>query len=263
MELSTTEAKQMKPIIFSTPMVRAILAGRKTQTRRIIKDSYNGCWTNGGPHPCPNEPVVMYPGEIIQSPIEGEPDIIIDGDKVHAHFFCSTMDKIAYCPYGKVGDILYVRETGVRYHTINHIRKPSGASFSEVSDGLYAYKADGFETLEELRTHIRLMSDASFEGVEFDGNRWHPSIHMPKWAARIFLKITDISVERLQDITEEDSVAEGVLLYDNHDGSHGGWAAPTTYRESFQLLWGKINGENSWNENPWIWKITFERIEKP
>lgn len=227
-------------------MVKAILEGRKTQTRRIIKDSYNGCLTNGGPHPCPNEPVVMHPGAVIQSPIEGEPDIVIDGDKVHAHFFCSTMDKAAYCPYGKVGDILYVRETSaVTYSTGPKMKRTVW------------YKADD----------PVIPPNVSF--------KWKPSIHMLRGSARIFLKITDIRVEALRDINWADAFAEGILKdeigFKNYDKELAkGYGHPDhdyphleSAIDSFKSLWQSINGPDSWKENPWVWVINFERTNKP
>lgn len=236
------------PILFSTEMVRAILEGRKTQTRRIIKESYNGCWTNGGPHPCPNDPAVMYPGEVIQSPIEGEPDIVIEGNRVHAHFFCSTMDKTAYCRYGKPGDWLWVRETWV-----------SGYDYTDCGVGC------------EYGCHCpKYLYKASCEGT--DEIRWKPSIHMPKNAARIWLQVEEIKAEALQNITEEDAKAEGIDEKDVHRcGGFGYYESGGDIQEcrcltfehpplieGYKHLWMAINGEDSWKENPWVWAVKFK-----
>lgn len=219
----------MKPILFSTPMVQAILQGRKTMTRRIIKDSYNGCWTNGGPHPCPNEPIVMIPGEVIESPIEGEEPIVIEGNKVQAHFFCSTMDKVAKCSFGKPDDVLWVRETF----------SWDWKNYPERTDKYYYYKA----TTDDYYLA--------------SGEKWKPSIFMPKEACRIWLKIKTVRVERLHDISEEDAIAEGVEtlgLYPGYNVSSMG---------KFNGLWVNINGTESWDANPWVWVIEFERTSKP
>lgn len=219
-ELSTTEAKQMKPIIFSTPMVKAILAGRKSQTRRILKTTRE----NDAFYGYSNDPDVSWPADYGFGVLMGRK--YYDNEAIK-------------CPYGKVGDILYVRETWCWDYK----------DYPERTEKYYFYKAD------------------TPENYLASGERWYPSIHMPRAAARIFMKITDISVERLQDITEEDAKAEGVdvlkqgpvVTYRNYLNLTTVYANPV---DSFRTLWTKINGLESWNENPWIWKISFQRIEK-
>lgn len=256
------------PILFSTEMVRAILEGRKTQTRRIIKESYNGCWTNGGPHPCPNDPVVMYPGEFIKSPFPDLPDFVVDGDKVRAAFFCSTMDRTAYCRFGKPGDWLWVRESfGELYDYCDHPELP-GCPTEKWSLGK-RYKADGY-------LHSR--QDGLWSG-------WKPSIHMPKDISRIWLEVEEIKVEAIQDISEEDAKSEGVYMQPFDDpiepadfsycpncggqfvhGAFGENYGVTevdcttcdTHKKRFKILWNKINGEDSWKENPWVWVVKFK-----
>lgn len=194
-----------KPILFSTPMVQAILNGTKVQTRRVVKPQPETSFTWSRHKEC-----------------ESEVDYL--------------------CPYGEVGDVLWVRETFVKYPVVGK----NGQDFE------FEYKADG--------TPIKF--------------RWKPAIHMLKQACRLFLKIKDIRVERLQDISEEDAISEGVLkdvklpvenfqtrlLYRDYKGDTSGCADA---RSSFMTLWKSINGEQSWNENPWVWVIEFERIEKP
>lgn len=180
---------KQRPILFSIPMVEAILEGRKTQTRRIAK----------------------------LQPFEGEYYMQIATDEF------VYVSKNAYsgpyqCPFGKVGDILWVRET---WGVCSNLPLGTG----------YIYKADDYPKYMEPC-------------------KWKPSIHMPKDACRIFLKITDVRVERLQDISDEDAKAEGVKT------EYG------SYRHGFIQLWKSINGEESWNANPWVWVIEFERIEK-
>jgi hypothetical protein len=179
------------PILFSAPMVNAILEGRKSQTRRIVKRNK--------------------------------------------------------CPYGEPGDRLWVRETWAHYQTINSIRRYDGASSSQVSDGLAGYKADGFDTIEDFREHVRAMSGLDLEEVEINGNRWRPSIHMPRWASRITLCVTDVGMERLQAIGEYDCEREGV-----------GHAMPQTGKQRYAELWDSINGKGSWATNPWVWVVAFQ-----
>lgn len=218
---STTEEKQMRPIIFSTPMVQAILAGRKTQTRRIahvpnyIHEGINIMDWGLSKHP-------FFDGK------EWRYHVQVDVDE------CATVGMRN--PYGKVGDILYVRETWCWDYK----------DYPERTEKYYFYKAD------------------TPENYLASGERWYPSIHMPRAAARIFLKITDISVERLQDITEEDAQAEGVEKSFAYEyGTPDGLGSASTWRAGFKRLWGNINGEGSWEQNPWIWKISFEQTTQP
>lgn len=131
------------------------------------------------------------------------------------------------CPYGQPGDRLWVRETWA--YGIHAMAAKSD------KDGPFVYAADGTE-------QGRL------------GDRWRPSIHMPRHASRITLQITSVRVERLQDISEADAIAEGVR---NSLHLPGGRFA----RENFAHLWWTINGDGSWESNPWVWVIEFKRVE--
>lgn len=181
------------PIIFSTDMVKAILAGRKTMTRRIIK---------------PQPPFNFR----------------------HIAMAYLGAKNIPKCPY-QTGNILWVRET-----------------FGIYKSGEYSYKADK-------------------DGVTIIGNPWKPSIHMPRKAARIFLEITDVSVERLNDITYQDAVNEGVeVAYKSGDEpalfKKPCTGIPTTHPEgSFECLWNSIHGKGAWSLNPWVWVVAFKRIQ--
>jgi len=171
-----------RPILFKGPMVRAILDGTKTQTRRVVKFS---SW--------PEDP----------------------GKR---------------CPYGDVGDRLWVRET-----------------FRPETDGETAYRAD-------------------FQGWEADGTDWKPSIFMPRGSSRIELEVTEIRALRLQDISEEDAAAEGAMTWWNglsqeeqfgmYDGGRGPIAA-------FRMLWDSINAKRGvgWDTNPWVWAVSFRRVK--
>lgn len=126
------------------------------------------------------------------------------------------------CPYGEPGDVLWVRETWF-----------NDADFGEPP--IYIFKAGN-------------------ENYPRGSSPWKPSIHMPRTAARIFLKVTDVRVERIQDITKDDIKAEGIQLGADN-GAWNGW------HDRFQSLWEKINGPGSWHNNPWVWVIEFERIQ--
>ena len=188
----------MKPIIFSTPMVQAILAGRKTQTRRVIKDK----------------------------DITNNFDIDVDGS-AYAYINPATGDSCPPTAIAKyqVGDILWVRET-----------------WGKDENGEYVY-----------RTNYGTTEDDSFPLSMF---RWRPSIHMPREAARIFLKVTNVRVERLQDITEEEAIKEGAKAYGPNNCSG------TSARIAFAEIWDKTTTEHEWRTNPWVWVIEFEKISK-
>lgn len=220
---------KVRPILFSTPMVEAILDGRKTQTRRT----------------------------------RGLEDINRNPDDWHFVGFYSLDDGVGVtfqncedfarikCPYGKSpdlffdlpGDLLYVRETWLKLDKSHIITSP------------YVYKANCDSVAEDAR------KDYIKAGYPY---QWKPSIHMPKAAARIWLEITDIRVERLQDISEEDALAEGVEpMADGYRNylpklsPTAGFRWPTAYH-SFQSLWESINGAESWDLNPWLWVVKFK-----
>ncbi|HAT4125264.1 TPA: hypothetical protein I9Z60_001618 [Clostridium perfringens] len=214
----------MKPILFNTAMVRAILDGKKTCTRRIIKKEIPGGYKPLG--------FVLYPTD------ETEFGNLVFGGKGANVYYAKP-------PY-KVGDILYVRETWANTCT------PDG------EDG-FVYKVDG-ET-----------KDFPYWGNAKQGKHevWMPSIHMPKEAARIFLKVTSIRAERLKDITDQGCYQEGISstsFYDEaeHIQIAGIGLNDSLERVAFGLLWNSTVKEEkySWEGNPWVWVIEFERVEK-
>jgi len=152
-----------------------------------------------------------------------------------------------FCPYGEKGDVLWVRET-----------------FSEEDISFW----EGLDFIEKYRYEYK--ADNEHRKI-----KWKPGIHMPKEACRLFLEVTRVCVQRLQDITEEDAKAEGVLNMFAHDPSigsvaymdymdkKGGWdSVADDARHSFQTLWQSINGVESWDANPWVWVVRFKRIDK-
>ena len=236
-----------RPILFSAPMVRAILAGTKTQTRRVVKGAPED-WS-------PVQPQVYAPTIVDRHGFEQPgPDAFGAGDAQGQHWI--------RCPYGQPGDLLWVRETwGYR------------CSSSTQQSGLFmntvGYRADDARQtfgpmpmdgvgLPQQRDRA---PDEAHEKWEAYLNRywrqWRPSIHMPRWASRITLEVTDVKVERLQDISEADAIAEGT------PGGHGaipGYTYNATPTEHYKLLWESINGPGSWEANPWVWCVSFRRV---
>ncbi|MGU8992735.1 hypothetical protein [Clostridium perfringens] len=233
----------MKPILFNTAMVKAILEGKKTCTRRLIKNKYTNAdikfWEHKG------KKILVYAQNDVSEPIHNS-----DGTTTYK---LGWMEEIAE-PF-KVGDILYVRETWANTWT------PDG-------DVGFVYKADGEP------------KDFPYWGNVKQGKHevWIPSIHMPKEAARIFLKVTSVRAERLKDITDEGCLNEGireftkdgvVKKYDTEPNMHTWEKMPRTPREAFEKLWnstlqlkGKWNGwKNLFEYNPWVWVIEFKQIE--
>ena len=196
------------PIIFSTPMVKATLEGRKTQTRRVIK-------------PQPEEIIV---GDMLQPGI---------------YYRDADPDQQIHCPYGQPGDRLWVRETWAPF-------------------GDYVlFRADGEEYLSPCETpgggypencrHHPGCEACTAEGTLI---KWRPSIHMPRWASRITLKIKSIRVERVQDTSISDIYADVPTYFDEQGAAL-----------EFISLWDSINAKRgySWDDNPWVWVIEFER----
>ena len=214
-----------KPILFNTEMVKAILDGRKTTTRRIIRVG-DGWEITGippwyGGHPMISEPVNGYPFTISRETISYD-------DQEYTHKLEVT--SMCIVPPYKAGDVLYVRETWCKLPVSpgGHVR----------IGGVYYYKADGDIRPESWR-----------------GN-WRPSIHMPREAARIYLKVKRVYPAPLNDMTEEDAMSEGF------PDTPAGEPSPL---ESFIDLWAKTLKHEElnvfgWDENPWVWVIEFERI---
>lgn len=198
-----------RPILFSGPMVRAILNGTKTQTRRVVKD--------------------INPTLLASNP---EP-----------HHIANALR----CPYGLPGDRLWVRE--------------SHAPRADCEVSWRASMIDGIN--RTIKGDICYAADKNSRDWV---SKWRPSIHMPRWASRITLEVTGVRVQRLQDISEADAVAEGIeqaqpgywrIYGRDTDGADMDRGA----RASYQSLWQSINGPGSWEANPWVWAVSFKRLE--
>ncbi|EOD6304163.1 hypothetical protein ACJZSO_002675 [Proteus mirabilis] len=215
-------------IIFNAEMVRAILDGRKTQTRRIIKSvpathNFHG-WVTSSTH-AKDEGKACW--AIDDSPLLKEPIRL-------------------NCPLGKVGDRLYVRET---WSVVSHEFDDDGLMIDYVPDR------------PTKAVHEMPYGHGDFTWGDDDGcidgrSCWKPSIHMPRWASRITLEITDVRVERLNDISNDDAKSEGCWY-----GRGGGVPDKAiTPSDQFPTLWEEIYGDGSWSSNPWVWVIEFKRI---
>lgn len=209
-------------MIFNGQMVRALLGGRKTQTRRSVK---------------PQPELTERSGFSWNGALYGAGSDERETNRNFAH---------AKCPYGRPGDRIWVRET-----------------FGDCGERL-VYRAD------------------TDDGAKCKVKRWTPSIHMPRWASRILLEITDVRIERLNSISDADCIAEGIIpVPKDRDDDHQFWrdyhlSSDGTFcvhspRESIESLWKSVRGKSfeqeedtapgSWQANPWVWVIEFKRIE--
>jgi hypothetical protein len=222
-----------RPILFSAPMVRALLDGRKTQTRRILKP----------------QPTVNSAGLLVWERkgwwVQGDPSSVAIAQRIHRN------------------DRLWVKET--------HGIVPRTAY--RMSEGVQ-------QTLRPNDDHDAAVYREGWERSQ--PGRWRPSIHMPRWASRLTLTVTEVRVERLQDCSEADALAEGVPSDDDYAGSfakeychhcggsglHGAFGAGYGVTEvdcaqcetpqlRYRNLWDHINGEGSWDQNPWVAAYTF------
>lgn len=229
--MNTTTATE-RPILFSAAMVRAISAGTKTQTRRALKKQPpNGFKASNCGRP---STMCFHPDYFPYR--EGFGFDLGRSDRTQ-EFWPKVHERSLYCPYGQPGDRLWVRETFA--HIYRNNTQPE-----ERRDEDVAYKAD-------------------HQGLdEYAYGTWKPSIHMPRWASRISLELTDVRIERLQDISEADAQAEGCApaWLDANDNETVHVRAQPTYRQGFARLWRDINGPGSWEPNPWVWVVTFKRI---
>lgn len=223
----------MKPILFNTSMVQAILEGRKTSTRRIAKGLKDAIKETKG-----------------------------DFKWDYNHSFMNDICLLSEAPY-KVGDILYVRETWCRGKV-------------EIEDTTDGFQGETYISQCIGDEDIIFKQQAIQEGIDISETKWKPSIFMPKEAARIFLKVKSVRVEKLQDITEEGCLEEGIRKY-TKDGELFKYSVnesmykwqdmPKEPKEAFKDLWNStLNKKTGWNykyeNNPYVWVIEFEIISR-
>jgi hypothetical protein len=223
-----------RPILFSGSMVKAILRGEKTQTRRVIAKF------------AATKP--RYQGMGYRKITEFQPSSTSGYDWIFRSARGSWNDfrhdeLLSMCPYGIVGDRLWVRETW-RSENENHPRVR------------ICYRADmtSWGHAIHMETSEKLLEFP--EPVYESRTPWKPSIFMPRWASRLTLEITDVRIERLQDISHDDAKAEGA------EPLESGNLTGNDYRGAFRQLWQAISGVKSWDANPFVWAVTFKRLEQ-
>jgi hypothetical protein len=226
------------PILFTGEMVRAILAGRKTQTRRVIKP----------------QPECNVPGSYFDA-YNGGPQW---NWWTHDNRVCNNRT-ILNCPYGAPGHTLWVKET----HAFVHFDTDPESGYADnwYEPGSEDNPRD--EWWSRLYRADYTGADAWPEDTEERGFRWRPSIHMPRWASRILLEVTDVRVQRVQEISYADARAEGVEC-PVHDFDSGFCTSPCgDLARAWVDLWESIYAQRGfgWNTNPWVWAVTFRRIE--
>jgi hypothetical protein len=217
-----------RPILFNAPMVRALLSGSKTQTRRICKSQpySNGYKWDGNDFLCHND--YLPPSAMLMD---------CGGKSLYTTSDVEGLE--SECPYGQPGDRLWVKEDWQGLHKYN------GTKIADIQ-----------------------VDDRRWVNYPASGNIWdaqrRAARFMPRWASRILLEIVSVRVERLNDISDEDARAEGVLWDPMGwmDYAHNDGRRKSSSRQSYQTLWEYINGPGSWAANPWVWCISFRRITK-
>lgn len=250
--MSTTQIRE-RPILFSGPMVKALFAGTKTQTRRVVRNPFDPN-VRGGGWDVDSRPWPVY----------------ID---------CHGVSEDFRSPYGRPGDRLWVRETWAPAKPMGELCRIPDATYACFPDGSQKFKSG--EYYQEKRTEIHNWPA---------GWEWCPSIHMPRWASRLTLEVEQVRVERVQEISEADAVAEGVseswtetwwqgyrefnddLLHQQATGdSPPDWMIEPkkmkmdhmrrSAKMNFRSLWDSINGRGySWESNCWVWVVTFKVV---
>lgn len=235
-------ATKERPIIFSAPMVLALLEGRKTQTRR----------TKG------LDAINTRPGDYRLRGVE-------DGLWYFANNLHSDGDTSAKCPYGQPGDRLWVRETHQWRYGMKGLE--AGGTVHDPVE-VYYRATPNVVSLHDHRTKARVQfadADAVWRDMLIEDDGWRPSIFMPRWASRITLEITDVRVERVQDISEEDAIAEGtgpdMVCSPEYAARHGFEGTEHDFIFRYRCVWDSINGKtHPWARNPFVWALTFKRV---
>lgn len=240
--MAKSEATE-RPILFSAPMVKALLAGTKTQTRRIVtvRNSHRQASPNSWPFDLSkawrDTSFAETYGEYLHVPFR-HPDEDWS-QETSERWTCRWMP----------GERLWVRETFWTYPGIitDGLIRDGADTWPMVEHGGCAYDADGDQDIWRHLNWVR-----------------KPSIFMPRWASRITLEITDVRVQRLQEISREDAIAEGVQKHTDEHGVNDYTVGGNAFFsgnpiDCYRNLWNSINGPGSWDANPWVWTITFRR----
>lgn len=235
-----------RPILFSSEMIRALLEGRKSQTRRIVQPQPEQNGAEGGmvlregykhgEHNCERYEKDKNPYFIWKHPK-------LEAGYCHTNREAMERLMIPLCPHGAPGDRLWVREM---------LHRPDGDP--------WLYEADNQPVMVSKEDETAMLVWAHHKEQNYC-----PSIHMPRWASRITLELTAVRVERLQEISEGDAKAEGAMFHDGRPVGHHGWRHDysdvyATAKHSYCALWEKINGKGCWALNPFVWVETFKVI---
>ena len=231
-----------RPIPLDGPEVRGVLAGTKTQFRRVVK---------------------LVGADVIEERVVGSGEATSEEPWPFSATWSHGDDGSPWyaCPFGAPGDRLWVRETWAAhwmYDDVPPTEARSGREDLRDTDNLW-FSAGALEDAIGTTTSGRERCPASLRG------KWRPSIHMPRWASRITLEVTGVRVERLQAISATDAISEGIerdgRLWKGYRPERGpAWRQHMSPVRSFESLWESINGEDSWALNPWVWVVEFKRV---
>ncbi len=253
-----------RPILFSGPMVRAIRDGSKTQTRRVVTLGRTGTFGHSG--------TKAYDYHFRGTRRGGARGA---GSGCWQDLRLAALLKL--CPFGVPGDRLWGRETwaSAQKHLVAY--RADGECGAWIGDSAGGKVWNRHGGIADREFHV--LRDEHWRGATFGldrwGGRWRPSIHMPRWASRITLEVTNVRVQRLQEISEEDARAEGldwasVQCFSRRDVDDGdredprevGYGSGSFARDNFRRLWNSINAKrgHGWDANPWVWAITFAKV---
>lgn len=237
-------------ILFSAPMVRALLEGKKTQTRRIIKAKKHKL----------ERQAYIFKIDRVEQDTDGTYSLYAPKDSGRRELFYK-------CPYGEPGDRPWVRETWrpVSWYPNSYVVQfmadlknididvPDTSNGEEWIDRMLQRCSD-----ECIAAGIEADDDGMFQWEEDSENpiKWRSPIFMPRWASRITLEITEVRVQRLQEISEEDAAAEGVEPAKLYISDECG-----PFVAAYSTLWDSINGAGSWDANPWVWAVSFKVVQ--
>lgn len=237
-----------RPITFNADMVRAVLDGRKTQARRIMRVQ-----------PESNQYGLLHITDSTKRSDIGKYHWA-ESNATGTH----TRSALFSCPFGAVGDRLWVREM---WSVVSHAFDDDGLMIDYVPDRPAKAVHEKPFGSGYYSGHAIYAADGGFTWGDDDGcvdgrSCWKPSVHMPRWASRITLEITGVRVERLQNISRADAIAEGgPPSHPSIDAVSRDYGFPDFSRSWFGQTWWSIYGEESWQANPWVWVIEFKRVE--
>lgn len=256
MPKSITAVKE-RPILFSAPMIRALLEGRKTQTRRIVKPQPDGRtvalerWARGLADACGVSPT--------------REEIFAKADRLRGRVFPFEREESEAlysptCPYGYPGERLWVKETHLYCEaTLDSLNARNGES--RIVKDTHVEGGPAVEVFYKATagTHTRFILETGSD------LKWRSPIHMHRWASRLTLEITDVRVQRVEEISEQNAIAEGIVSDQCADGRvyqcRGAEDWHRTAREAFLALFYDINKRAKRGENPWVWALTFKVLD--